>query len=135
MSTPALLLPPDQANYAGDFGNQVVDVKLEGGASRFRADEQGAVFIVNCRWQCDATNFNYLTAFYRTAVNFGALPFNIDLLLDNNTMNNYVAHFVPGTFGLDSNSGETYVMKAQLEVCPNPAYYVNDAAIIAAGPD
>lgn len=135
MSLPVLLLPPDQSNYAAPEGHTTVSTILDGGASRFRADQLGGAFLVTVQWTLDLTNFNYLKAFYRTAVNYGSLPFNIDLLLDSGAMQTYVAHFVPDTFGLTSQSGQTFVVGAILEIIPDPSYAVGDAAIIAAGPD
>lgn len=135
MPPPTLSLPPDQSNYAVTDGHTTVSTKLDGGASRFRADQQGATFLVDVQWRCDATNFNYLKAFYRTAVAFGSLPFIVGLYLDNATINNYTAFFVPDTFKLASQQGQTFTVTAQLEVIPDPTQYVNDATIIAAGPD
>lgn len=135
MGTPALTLNPDQANYVAPQGHTVVSTMLDGGASRYRADQQGAVSLVVVEWTCNATNYNYLLAFYRTAIAFGSLPFTISLILDSNIPQVYVARFVPDTFGLTSTSGQTYIVGATLEVTPNPAYAAGDAAIIAAGPD
>lgn len=135
MSTPALLLPPDQANYVAPFGHTVLSAQLEGGASRFRQDQLGAVFLLAVQWTCDAFNYNYLMAFYRTAISYGALPFTIGLLLDSGAIQTYTAHFVPDTFGLTSQSGNTFIVGATLEVIPNSSYASGDAAIIAAGPD
>ena len=135
MPLPVLLLPPDQSSYAVQDGHQTVSTELDGGAGRYRADMQNASFKLNVQWTCDLTNFNYLKAFYRTAVAFGSLPFNIDLMVDSGGMQTYTAYFIPDTFQLQQQQGFTWVVVAQLEVLFNPAYMSGDAAIIAAGPD
>ena len=135
MPPPTLLLVPDSASYAGKFGAEAVATKLDGGASRYRSDFLGATFIVDVQWTCNLTNYNYLTAFFRTAVNRGADPFIIGLLLDSGIAQNYTVHFVPATFGLISFAGDTYVVGAQLEAIPDPTYDDSDATIISAGPD
>lgn len=131
-----LLLPPDQASYASQFGHTTVATALDGGASRFRADQLGASFLVQVQWTCDKVNYDYLCAFYRLATNFGSLPFLLPLYLDSSDLLlPYTVHFVPDTFGLKSQVGQTFVMGASLEVLPDPSRYVNDAATVAAGPD
>lgn len=135
MSTPTLLLPPDEANYVAPFGHTAIRVILNGGAGRYRADQLGATFLLAVQWTCDSINYNYLTAFYRTATDYGSLPFLISLILDSNAVLQYTAYFVPDTFQLASQSGQEYVVAATLEVIPNASYASGDAAIITAGPD
>lgn len=135
---PNLALSPDQANYtsAPNSANPgVVSTQLDGGASRFRADQLGTSLVYTIQWTCNKKNYNYLMAFWRTAVNFGADPFTIDLILDSGDLQTYEAHFVPGTFGLTGQSGETYIVAASIEVLPEASYASGDAAILAAGPD
>jgi hypothetical protein len=132
---PNLLLPPDQNSYTIVLGNTVLSTTLEGGASRFRADKLGAVHTVTVQWTCNAKNYAYLMAFFRASINFGADPFQTALIIDSGQLLSYTCHIVPGTFGLTSQRGQTYVVGATLEVAPNPAYYATDADTVAAGPD
>lgn len=135
MPLPNLLLPPDQANYTHKFGDQIIATQLDGGASRFRRDQLGAAFQLEVQWTCNDKNYDYVTAFYRTSINFGSDPFTCSLILDQHGLQSYTCHFLPGTFRLDSQQGQTYVLRATLEVLPDPSYYTNDSTIIAAGPD
>lgn len=136
MTLPTLLLPPDQSGYAAKFGHTVVSTALDGGASRYRADQQGASFTVDVHWTLDKRNYEYICAFYRTAIAFGSQPFLLPLYLDStDLLVPYTVHFVPDTFGLISQTGQTFVVGATLEVLPDPSKYVDDAAKIAAGPD
>jgi hypothetical protein len=137
MSTPALLLPPDQGDYSFDEGyDTTVSVQLDGGAGRYRADQLGATRKFKVRWSCDGlVNYNYLMAFYRTAIAFGSLPFTTELLLDSSAMQTYMCYVIPNTWRLESQSGNLFIVSAQLEVLPNSSYYADDAEIIAAGPE
>jgi len=132
---PVLAIPPDQSGYKAKYGKTVVSAQLDGGAGRYRADQLGASFTVDVKWTVNLTNFNYLSAFYRRAVAFGSLPFTIALMIDNGSMNNYQAYFVPDTFQLASQTGLQYVISATIEVMPNAAYAGDDDTILAAGPD
>lgn len=134
MSLPVLLLPPDQESYVFTPSASSVATQLDGGASRFRADQLGASIIFTCQWTLSKANFNYIMAFYRTGITYGADPFTIGLILDSGDLQNYTAHFMPGTFNLISQQGSTYVVGGTLEVIPNAAYASGDAAIITAGP-
>jgi hypothetical protein len=132
-SLPVCLLPPDQDTYAYTPNASFISTQLDGGASRFRADQLGAAIVFTIQWTLSAFNYAYLMAFYRTAINYGSLPFLIDLILDDGTMRQYTVHMLPATFNMVSQAGQSYVMGCTLEVLPNTAYAANDAAIIAAG--
>lgn len=135
MPLPILLLPPDQNSYAFTHGASSVATQLDGGASRFRADQLGAAILLPVQWTVGLFNYNYLMAFFRTAITYGSDPFTISLILDSGSLQTYTAHFMPGTFNLVSQKGTTYIVGATLEVLPNTAYASGDAAIIAAGPN
>jgi hypothetical protein len=127
------LIPPLQAGYAVESAaEETLRAKLDGGASKFRADIIGGASNVACNWQMNPSQFNYLGAFYRTATARGSLPFEIDLLLDNASMVEYSAHFL-GKYTY-TQSGLTYYVQAMLEVVPNfnPDEASDDAALIAA---
>lgn len=127
-------LLPDQSGFNVQAGDTNIAVKLDGGAPRVRADQQGAVSTVNCKWTLTAAQFDYMMAFYRTGTNNGASPFQISLCgIDASEYATYTAQFVPGTFKpVSQQEGLTYVVEAQLWVAPlnNTA---NDATLLAAG--
>lgn len=130
-----LLLSPDQNSYKVDFGQTTLSTQLQGGASRFRSDQLGAALKLDAQWTCNRKNYEYITAFFRTAINFGADPFLIDLIADSGLLQVYTVHFMPGTFALIQQQGSTFVVGASLEIVPDSSYYTGDAAKIAAGPD
>lgn len=130
-----LTLPPDQQGYSFAAGSTNISTELDGGAARYRTDKLGAAMKFPVQWTLSKKNYNFLMAFYRTQLNYGVLPFTIDLILDSGDLQTYTCHFVPDTFGLTSQVGATYVIGATLEVIPDPTYAAGDAAIITAGPD
>ena len=126
---PVMPIPPDQESYAFQQYPTSVSTRLDGGASRFRNDLLGAAFELDVQWTVDANDFLYLNAFYRTAINNGADPFSIDLLLDDGQMRTYTAHFLPGTYGLREQKGKTFVVGGKIEVIPDPSYSAGDATL------
>jgi hypothetical protein len=135
MPVPNLDLPPDQNGYRADWGQTGIATKLDGGASRFRADQLGAAFTVAVQWTMSRQNYEYLLAFYRTTLNLGANAFTIDLILDQGIPTTYTCHILPGTLSLTQQLGETYIVSATLEADYDPSYALDDATILAAGPD
>lgn len=132
---PVLDLPPDQANYTAMQGDSFVSTKLDGGASRFRADQLGTAIVLTLQWTCNRRNYDWLMAFFRTAINHGADPFLIKLILDNGDLQSYTAHILPSTFGLTQQMGQAYVVAASIEVLPDDSYTIGDGDILAAGPE
>jgi hypothetical protein len=134
MTLPVLNLKPQSAGYAVDFGNQVLATKLDGGASRYKQDILGAAHIVDVTWLCTPQAYNYLMAFWRTAISNGLFPFQLDMMLDTASFITYQCRFIPGTLKLMGITGITYTVKAQLEVVPNSPTTADDNTVIAAGP-
>jgi hypothetical protein len=128
------LIPPLSPSYSVEGATEeVLRAQLDGGASKFRADIIGAALNVACNWQFDPSENEYFWAFFRTATSRGALPFEIDLLIDNSELTEYSAHFV-GKPKLTQQSGLTYYVSAMLEVMPNfnPTEAEDDEATIEA---
>lgn len=116
--TQKLMISPTEAEYTAQPGSGVVATKLDGGASRYRADQLGAAALVTVGWTLSAWQYQYLMAFFRSATERGSEPFLIDLIMDNAAMQEYTAHFVPESFALTGRAGEAYLVGAQLEVIP-----------------
>lgn len=131
---PKLLLCPLRAGYAAQQKTGVLQVELDGGASRFRRDILHGPFIAEVMWSCDAGQYEYLCAFYRTATKYGSLPFDIDLKLDSSDVAEYRAQFVPGTFRLSQFTAARYRVEATLEVLKpyDPSEESADESIISA---
>lgn len=118
MTLSKLTLIPDSSSYSATPGNGVVRSTTSGGPSRTRLDVLGAPAAVHVKWLLGPEGYEYIMAFFRTAVMQGSLPFLVDLLLDSSAVSEYEAKFIPGTLGLVEQSGLLYVVEADLEVMP-----------------
>lgn len=123
-----LTLPPDQSAYSVTDGSEVVSSKLDGGASRYRRDVLNSTSTVSAQWTVGPEAYKYLRAFFKSVTTNGALPFLIDLLLDEPILTEHKAYFVPGSMSLGQQQGMTYFVRASLEVYP---IVQNDAANVS----
>lgn len=111
-------LVPDQSNYQIKEGKDTVSVELGGGAARYRRDLLGSAVEIEIQWSLNPTEYQYLRAFYNY-LNKGADAFLIDLVFETATLQEYVAHFKPGTWKLSSIKGQSFTIRTTLEVTPN----------------
>jgi hypothetical protein len=119
MAITKFIYPPDQQGYSFQDGKETLQAELDGGASRFRRDVLNGAYKLNVSWTLDPNGYNYARAFYRGVTQSGALPFLIDLWTDvGDQLLEHEVHFVPGTFGLKSQRGQSFIVGATLEVQP-----------------
>lgn len=124
---------PDASGYVvEDAAADVIAIKLDGGASRYRRDRIGSNSKVSVRWTFDPDEYRYFRAFYRFLTEKGAKPFRIDLVLDTQFPEEHVAHFVPGTVRLQEQRGHMYSVTAELEVKPTAFENEEDELNLAA---
>jgi hypothetical protein len=126
-----LMLTPIASGYAATPGNEVASVTLDGGASRSRRIQLGAHSIVNVSWVTGEDGYRYLTAFFNTITGKGALPFLMDLLLDNPSLTTHICKFVPNTFKpISSVTARRFTASAQLEVKPLAINTASDLELV-----
>lgn len=125
-----LQLPPDSAGYSVTDGKEVVSIQLDGGAARYRRDILNANSKVTCQWSCDRDEYQYLRAFFKTATSQGSLPFLIDLALDDPSLTEHQAYFVPGSMVLREQRGHLYVVASELDVKPIPRDAAYDESLV-----
>lgn len=106
---------PESASYAVQDPTEVIAVKLDGGAARYRRDKLNSSSDVTVRWLFSREEYRYFRAFYRSLLGRGSDPFLIDLIIDYAELAEYTAHFVPGSVHLSEQMGFSYVVTAQLE--------------------
>jgi hypothetical protein len=132
---PKLHLCPLVSDYAVDPGQATLSVRLDGGRSRFRRDILNPAPMVNVAWNLGRDEYDYFEAFYNTTIEQGALPFQIDLIIGNSQLQEYTAHFVPGSKKLAGYQNGRFKISAQLEVEPVPRDADADADIVDAWDD
>lgn len=111
-------IPPDAAGYSIEDPAEVVAIKLDGGASRYRRDRTGSTSKITVKWSFDREEYRYFRGFLNQLVNKGADPFLIDLVLDLPDPLEHKAYFVPGTVRLTEQRGHYYGVTAELEAYP-----------------
>jgi hypothetical protein len=128
---PRLTLLPDSDGYSSAEGDEVIAIKLAGGASRLRRDKLGAAKTVNVKWTMNPSDYQYWRAFFRTATLMGSLPFECQLVSEDGCGPAWhICTFVPGSVSLPSQQGWTYVQQATLEVTPLPTDASQDEMIM-----
>lgn len=130
MALSKFTIPPNKEGYGVTDGSEVIGVKLDGGASRYRRDVVGSTSRVTVQWSLNPSSYRYIRAFFRTATANGSSPFLIDLLMDEPALTEHTAHFVPDSMQLTNVRGNTYTVSAELEIKPLPADEEYDTALV-----
>jgi hypothetical protein len=129
-----LLVNPTLAGFGVGFGENVIRTKLDGGAGRYRLDKIGSTHEARVQWVLEAQGYDYLMAFYRTEIDYGSLPFTIDLrAADESNLGTYTARIVPGSLAMSGYLGNLYRVQATLELTPRTISGDQDA--IDGGPE
>lgn len=126
-----LSLTPSKDGYSSEDGVGVIRNRLDGGLSRYRRDILNPSRSVSVRWHLDPAGYQFLRTFYSGGTKEGSVPFLIDLLLDEPTLTEHTAYFVPGTLRLSSVEGLTHEVSAELEVRPAVRDEEFDAVFVA----
>jgi hypothetical protein len=113
-----LALPPDQSGYALTMSSGVIMTELDGGRPRIRRDVIGESHRVRVQWTLCRDSYDFMLAFYRTAIDRGALPFLATLLIDDRMPAKYECTMQPGSFSMGNHSGHRFVISATLFVVP-----------------
>lgn len=114
-----LIIPPNQSGYSFNDPAETLSVQLDGGASKFRRDVLNSNVRINVEWTVNAENYKYLRLFFKYFVESGAEAFLMDLYIDDSqNLTEHECHFIPGTFGLRSQSGLAFTVGATIEAKP-----------------
>lgn len=133
MPLPHLALAPDAESYTQKDKAEVTSIPVEGGLGRYRRDLLGAARSVGVQWTLNPYQYRYWRAFWQTLLKRGSERFTCDLVPEDGCAP--VAHeclVVPGSMGVPSQGGRTYVIGATLEVTPLPVDDAANEAIIEA---
>jgi hypothetical protein len=114
-----LIIPPDQNGYGFVDPEEVLMVRLEGGASKFRRDILNSNFRLNVQWTLNSAEYTYFRTFYNTIITRGSDPFLLDLYVDDgDNLTEHQCYFIPGSTGLKNQNGKSFIVSATLEVHP-----------------
>lgn len=112
-----ITLPVTESGYSIVEGNEALFADFGSGRTNFRAGKDGLVSRVKVQWTLDRTSYTTFRTFYSNQGK-GSIPFLIDLLMDQSTLTEHVASFVPGSITLQAVDGLTYIVSAELAVAP-----------------
>lgn len=118
--------------YTVQRGNAVVATELDGGRPRMRKDVLNPSSRVTVQWVFTPDQYDYFQAFYHTTTEEGALPFEIDLVIDTANQAEYTANFVPGSVQLTGKQGQVFFVSAELDVEAAVRSTSADAALVTA---
>lgn len=125
-----LQIAPTLAGYAYEDGQENVEIKLDGGASRKRTDILNAASMVSIEWDVRMLQFEYLRAFFNTTLVRGAESFLIDLPIDSPYGTEVEAQFIGGLKHIVTGGGG-FRVTATLEVLRADTDADYDAALVA----
>lgn len=117
MPLPKLPFVPEKSSYSYKVNGDVVSVELDGGLPRKRRDIAGSASRIECTWFLLPHQYQYLMAFYRFNLKRGALPFLIDLLLEQPYLEEMKASFVADSLEM-KQIGLSFEVSAELEAVP-----------------
>lgn len=119
MTLNVLNLIPDQEGYSLTMSTGVIVSQLDGGAPRSRVDILGAWTGMAVQWTVDNDGYEYLQQAFRYCEVNGGAHFLMYLYLSHGVLDQHEVMFVPGTFGLASQKGRQFVVRAQILVKPS----------------
>jgi len=111
-----LVLLPSSTRYAADNGKGALYTELDGGAGRLRRDFDTPNAEATLQWELRQSAYEYIQVFFRHSTKNGALPFLLDLVLDDAFLTEYTCRFKPDTFKLTRVKGLTHTVQAKVEV-------------------
>lgn len=120
---------PIQAGYSQTPGSESASVALEGGRAWRRKTKANSSSLVTATWIFNQLQLDVFWAFFRVETARGVLPFTMDLILEDSSLQDVTCWFV-GEPGTPTLQGLNYTVTAQLEV-QRPAYSAAlDASIV-----
>lgn len=122
---PSTIIPPSQQSYRVKKPTEFIQVDLRGGEARTRRDKIGATYTVDCQWELTPDQYTTISGFFRDRLQGGVRVFRIPLKVDVPALVQYRARLLGETEELAANEGLLHVVRARLEVIPNPIVSFN----------
>jgi hypothetical protein len=113
-----ITLVPDSSTYSEYPDGSRVGARLDGAMSRVRANLLNVARLVDISWTCNPTEYAYLRTVFRGNVRLGGPPYLIYLILNGTEPAPFVSKFVPNSVQLSEQSGNIFVVKAQVWAMP-----------------
>lgn len=115
MALPKLNLDVPQEGYSFDDGDAILRAKLSSGTSRTRLDMLDAPIEANIQLVLSQGQYQYWTAFKRTAISRASMPFLMDLVIDDYDVREYEVLIIPGSLKT-SVQGTAHIVSMNVEI-------------------
>lgn len=127
---PKLNIDVPQEGYSFDGTDAILRAKVSSGPSRLRLDMLDAPIEADVSLMLSGGQYQYWRAFFRHEIQYGALPFLIDLMIETPAITERQVQIVPGTLRT-SVIGDAHSVQFRLEVANLvPANTEFDAALL-----
>ncbi len=121
--TETLTYQPERGGYTFQPSYPTIEIGLEGGTSRKRADFLFSPHVISASWiLTSAVEYSRFMGFFRTTIHNGVDAFFMDLLTDIGELTKHKCRTLGGIPKLTQNRGPSYYVSCTLEVDVNPTY-------------
>lgn len=108
--------------YGVNFSYPVLEIQIDRGKTRKRHDPLSVPHVVNVSWSLDDGQYTRLMGFFRNDLDFGTLPFLMDLVTDLSVPTTHKCRCTGGLPRLVQQSGLNYKVQCTIEAFANPTY-------------
>jgi hypothetical protein len=116
MPLPKLLLSVPQDGFALQEADEaVLRAKTSSGESRQRLDQIGAPLTAQIQLFLSEAGYQYWRVFWRSQISQGALPFLLDLVIENSAIEECQVKVIPGSYQT-TIQGTTHLVAFQIEI-------------------
>lgn len=110
---PRLNFLPEQQGYMVNSATSVDAQATRGGLPRARRDKSGSSVLIDAQWLLNRSEYKEFVSFYDR---FYHTDFRMFLLVSTYELTEHDVRFVPETFTLSQQDGDSYTVTARLEV-------------------
>lgn len=115
MAIPQILIDPDASQYSIGDVDKVIFSNMSG-PKVYSAGVKQKPGIAVLTWKCTKNEYSYIMAFYRRKLDYGVLKFCTYLILDKPDAELYDCLILPNKFHLIQQSGNMYILQAEVLV-------------------
>lgn len=108
--------------YSANLSYPVLEFQVDRGKTRKRHDPLYVPHVLNVQWTLDDGQYTRLMGFFRNDLDFGTLPFLMDVVTDLSVATTHKCRCVGGLPRLTSQSGLNYKVQCTIEAFANPTY-------------
>jgi len=113
-----LTLIPDESGYTVEFSDDIIGGIQKGGSARIRRDSKNSPHSTEIQWTLDNAGYLVFINVSRNVIFNGSLPFELDLIIDDNNLTEHTVRQIPGSVVSMVPRGNTRIVAMQILVEP-----------------